>query len=119
MSASLRYYLDPIARHLDMTDVIAVELEERDGVLTGALSAPNVRAEQKALRLREWLGIGEDAPMDGVELWAYGNSSGDHALLELADHAYWLGRPDARPPEAVQFRGRTAWCDPTPALGRA
>ena len=36
-------------------------------------------------------------------MWAYGNSSGDHELLAMADHAYWLGKPDRCPPTAVQF----------------
>ena len=103
VSASLVNYLRPIARYLHMTDVIAVELDQRDGVLTGAMVHPNVRAEQKALRLREWLGLPAQGPTGGVELWAYGNSSGDHELLAMADHAYWLGKERACPPGAVQF----------------
>ena len=103
VSASLVYYLRPIARHLHMTDVIAVEPVATDGVLTGALARPNVRGAQKEVRLREWLGVGADAPLVGIELWAYGNSSGDHELLAMADHAYWLGKADKRPGRSVQF----------------
>ncbi len=91
VSASLVYYLEPLAEALGVHHVIAVEPEVRDGRLTGALARPNVRAEQKAVRLREWLGQPAAGRLDGVELWAYGNSSGDHALLELADHRLWLG----------------------------
>lgn len=97
VSASLVYYLDPLARELDLQGVIAVEPAVDGDTLTGELTHPNVRAEQKALRLRDWLGEPPEGPLQHTELWAYGNSSGDHALLELADHAYWLGRPSKVP----------------------
>lgn len=103
VSASLAYYLRPVARHLGMTDVIGVELEVHDGELSGALARPNVRAAQKEVRLREWLGVEAEGPMEGIELWSYGNSSGDHALMAMADHAYWLGKPDRTPAGAVLF----------------
>ena len=74
-----------------------------DGRLTGALTHPNVRAEQKAVRLREWMGQPATGPLHGVELWAYGNSSGDHALLQLADHRYWRGRPNKVPAGSELF----------------
>jgi phosphatidylglycerophosphatase C len=109
VSASLVYYLDPLARWFHLAGVIAVDPEVRDGVLTGAMRHPNVRAEQKAVRLRQWLGAPAEGPLEGVELWAYGNTSGDHALLELADHAFWLGKPDTRPAGVVQFRPDVAF----------
>jgi phosphatidylglycerophosphatase C len=92
VSASLRYYLDPVADELGFHQVLGVEMAVGpDGRLTGALARPNVRAEQKALRLREWLG---DRP--ATELWAYGNSSGDEALLAIADHPTWIGKRATR-----------------------
>lgn len=99
VSASLVYYLEPLAESLGVDHVIAVEPEVRDGRLTGDLARPNVRAEQKAVRLREWLGQPPTGPMTAVELWAYGNSSGDHELLSLADERrrYWLGRASKCP----------------------
>lgn len=88
VSASLDAYLRPVAAELGLTDVIGVEMESAsDGRLTGRLARPNVRAEQKAVRLREWF---DGRP--ATELWAYGNSSGDEALLEMADHPTWVGR---------------------------
>jgi phosphatidylglycerophosphatase C len=87
VSASLVYYLRPIASDLGFHHVIAVEMEaDPDGVLTGALTTPNVRREHKETRLREWLG---DEPF---ELWAYGDSSGDEHLLGMAHHPTWVGR---------------------------
>jgi len=100
VSASLVYYLDPIAREFGIDGVIGVEPEVVDGVLTGALARPNVRAGEKAVRLREWLGAGPDDPPGDVRMWGYGNTSGDHALLEMSDRAYWLGRPGKVPPGA-------------------
>jgi phosphatidylglycerophosphatase C len=109
VSASLVYYLDPLARWFQLSGVIAVDPEVRDGVLTGRMRHPNVRGEQKAVRLRQWLGAPAEGPLEGVELWAYGNTSGDHALLALADRAFWLGKPDRCPPGAVQFRPDVAF----------
>lgn len=103
VSASLVYYLEPIARHLGMAATIGVQPEEIDGRLTGEMTDANVRAAHKAVMLRRWLNVAPDAPLSGVELWAYGNSSGDHELLAMADHALWLGKPNRRPPDAIQF----------------
>lgn len=103
VSASLVYYLEPLAEILGVHAVLAVELATSDGRLTGDLARPNVRAEQKALRLREWLGQPAEGPLDGVRVWGYGNSSGDHALLEMSDHAFWLGRPTKVPNGARVF----------------
>ena len=102
VSASLRTYLDPFAASFGFDHVIAVELEaDDDDVLTGAMVGPNVRGEEKAVRLRDWLG--DDAP---EMLWAYGNSSGDTELLAMADVPVWVaGRhraPDANDRPAVR-----------------
>lgn len=90
VSASLVNYLRPLAASLGIDDVIAVELEVGpNGRLTGAMSGLNVRADEKAARLRAWLA---DGSAGKVELWAYGDSSGDDALLAMADHPTWMGR---------------------------
>lgn len=103
VSASLVYYLEPLAELLGVHGVLAVEPATHDGRLTGELVRPNVRADQKALRLREWLGAPAEGPVDGVRLYGYGNSSGDHALLAMSDHAYWLGRPNKVPARCSAF----------------
>ena len=96
VSASLVTYLGPLlGERLAFDEVIAVELAVGDdGRHTGEMVRPNVRGPQKEVRLREWLAATGET--DGVELWAYGNSSGDADLLAMADHAALLaGR--ARP----------------------
>jgi phosphatidylglycerophosphatase C len=88
VSASLEVYLAPLAHELAFDGVLATRLEVRaDGRFTGALAGANVRGAEKTARLRDWLG---DAGVD-VELWAYGNSRNDVALLAAADHASWVG----------------------------
>ena len=103
VSASLGAYLRPFAREHGFDEVIAVELETGEsGHLTGAMVGPNVRGPEKAVRLRAWL--------DGDEpelLWAYGNSSGDRELLELADVPVWVAgrqRATTAPPSGVGGR---------------
>ncbi len=82
VSASLDVYLEPLAPAFGVDHVLCTGLEVGgDGRLTGRLLGGNVRGHEKARRLRAWLG--DDGP---VELWAYGNSSGDRELLAMADH---------------------------------
>ena len=81
VSASLDSYLVPLAPRLGVGHVISCSLEaDASGLVTGRLLGPNVRGEEKAVRLRRWLGT------DTAELWAYGDSSGDDQLLAMADH---------------------------------
>ncbi len=104
VSASLDAYLSPFAAGHGFHQVIAVVMEaDGAGILTGAMARPNVRGPEKAVRLREWLAGDEPAFM-----WAYGNSSGDSELLEMADQAVWVGR-----------RRRTSVSDPGPRAPNA
>ena len=81
VSASLDSYLVPLAPRLGVAHVISCSLEaDASGLVTGRLLGGNVRGEEKAVRLRQWLGA------DPAELWAYGDSSGDDQLLAMADH---------------------------------
>ena len=87
VSASLGLYLKPFGRLTGFDEVIATALEvDSDGRLTGRILGANVRAEQKAVLLRELIG---DEP---AILWAYGDSRGDREMLAMADHATLLGR---------------------------
>ncbi len=91
VSASLRAYLDPVAEHLGVDGVCAVELEVgEDGRLTGRMVGPNCRGAEKVNRLTAWLG---DVP--AARLWAYGNSSGDRELLAAAQEPTRVRRRDA------------------------
>jgi phosphatidylglycerophosphatase C len=90
VSASLAVYLEPFGRLTGFDDVIATRLETDDGILTGRLQGLNVRAGQKAFRLKELLGPGP------VEVWAYGDSPGDREMLAMADHPMRVTRRPLR-----------------------
>lgn len=90
VSASLVYYLRPIAEDLGFDDVIGVDMAVGDdGRLTGDLVGNNVRKAEKAARLSAWI---DAAGLIDPEVWAYGDSSGDVELLAMATHPTWVGR---------------------------
>lgn len=93
VSASLGAYLRPLAEHLELDDALAVELvSDTGGTLTGELvGGLNTRGPEKVARLRAWVDA-RFGPGADVELWAYGDSSGDDELLAAADHPTWIGR---------------------------
>ena len=127
VSASLVYYLEPLAELLG----VPCGPRRRAGPAGGppdrrAGTTQRPRRAEGGQRLREWLGAPDSGPLEGTRLWGYGNSSGDHALLEMSDHAFWLGRPSkvprgrrglrARPhpgvrrtPVAAECRTRRCW----------
>jgi phosphatidylglycerophosphatase C len=97
VSASLGAYLRPLAERLGLDATLAVELVVgADGLLTGeVVGGLNTRGREKVSRLRAWLAE-RHGPDAEVELWAYGDSSGDEQLLALADHPTWVGKRATR-----------------------
>ena len=96
-SASLDPYLVPLGGSLGVDAVVCTVLERgADGRLTGRLVGANCRGAEKARRVRDWL---LEHDLADAELWAYGDSSGDDALLALADHPLRVDgiRVDAEP----------------------
>ena len=87
VTASPACAVQPVADRLGVHVVLGTRLEVGpDGLLTGRLLGPNNRCEEKVRRLNEHL--------QGVtcELWAYGDTAGDDALLAAADHAFRVAR---------------------------
>lgn len=81
VSASLDVYLREVADALGIDALLCTQLEvDEAGRCTGRMLGGNCRGEGKATRLRAHLGE------DECVLWAYGNSSGDAAMLAMADH---------------------------------
>jgi HAD superfamily hydrolase (TIGR01490 family) len=84
VSASPRAWIEPWARTLGDIDVLATELEIRDGVLTGRYASPNCTGPEKVRRIRaavpDW---------ERYEIHAYGDSHGDRPMLDMAQHAYY------------------------------
>jgi len=97
VSASLGAYLRPLAERLGLDAALAVELVVgADGLLTGeVVGGLNTRGPEKVSRLRAWVAQ-RHGPGAVVELWAYGDSSGDEELLAVADHPTWVGRRATR-----------------------
>lgn len=92
VSASYGAYLRPLAGALGVGAVVCTELAVApDGCCTGALDGGNCRGAAKVVRLRAWLDE-HHGGRERVELWAYGDSAGDRAMLADADHACWVGR---------------------------
>ncbi|MCU1360801.1 MAG: hypothetical protein JWN99_2090 [Ilumatobacteraceae bacterium] len=90
VSASLASYLEPLAQNLGVeralcTDV-ATDLGRAD-VYAGRLAGPNCRAQEKLVRLRQWL---DEEDIGEAEIWAYGDSRGDREMLAAAHHPTWV-----------------------------
>jgi phosphatidylglycerophosphatase C len=90
VSASYEPYVRVVAGALGVGDVVATRLGvDAADVCTGELEGANCRAAEKVHRLDQWLSQHGLARAD-VELWAYGDSSGDRELLAHADHPVWV-----------------------------
>jgi phosphatidylglycerophosphatase C len=86
VSATLDVYLEPFCEQFGFDELLCTKLEIVDGKATGRLVGVNVRAAEKARQLTELIDV------DHVELWAYGNSSGDYDMLRLARHPFFVDR---------------------------
>lgn len=93
VSASLEPYLVPLGELLGVDAVLCTRLESRASRLTGSLDGPNCRGAEKERRLRRWL----DERELSAEVWAYGDSAGDDAMLAMADHPVRVGRAPLPP----------------------
>jgi phosphatidylglycerophosphatase C len=86
VTASLGAYAEPLGRALGAARVLATELEVGpDGRLTGRLRGANCRGAEKVARLRAQYGEGLDVG------WAYGDTSDDQPMLDLARHPVRVG----------------------------
>lgn len=89
VSASIDTYLDPWSRHKGFSDLICSKLEVgSNDIVTGYLQGPNCWGSEKKRRLLELLG-----PKDNFTLYAYGDSRGDHELLNMADYPFYRKMP--------------------------
>jgi phosphatidylglycerophosphatase C len=98
VSASPGIYLHETGRVLGVDAVLCTELVSRDGALTGDMATPNCHGQEKVRRLQDWLAA--RGLQQAVVLHAYGDSSGDMPLLNLADYAHYQGQPWVRKPAA-------------------
>jgi phosphatidylglycerophosphatase C len=82
-SASPEPVLAPFAKRLGV-NLIATQLEEINGVLTGAIQGKNCRQAEKVTRLTATYG-----DLKNYHLRAWGDTGGDKQMLEAADEPYY------------------------------
>jgi HAD superfamily hydrolase (TIGR01490 family) len=86
VSASLEPYLRGVSLELGV-ELICTQLEVRAGTLTGRYAGGDCTGEEKARRVRARYDL-ERYPV----VYAYGDTSEDHALLQLASKRYFRWR---------------------------
>jgi phosphatidylglycerophosphatase C len=84
ISASIKNWIEPWAFENGFSKVLATEAEVINGLLTGAFSSKNCHGNEKVARLTSEFPLKSD-----YLLYAYGDSSGDTALLKEADFAFY------------------------------
>jgi phosphatidylglycerophosphatase C len=84
VSRGYEVYLRPWGSSLGIKDIIATRLAaDPDGILTGDMPEPSCDGSEKVRRMHRLL-----PDRDAVELHAYGDGPGDHALFRDADRAF-------------------------------
>jgi phosphatidylglycerophosphatase C len=84
VTASPSLTVRPFAERLGAEGLLGTELQvDGQGRLTGAFASPNCRAAEKVTRLRE--AYGADVQLAA----AYGDTSGDTEMLEIASYRGW------------------------------
>ena len=83
VSASATLWLQAWCEEMGV-ELVATELECRNGKITGRLNGNNCYGPEKVERLRKHLSLQEYD-----EVYAYGDSAGDRELLALATHPHY------------------------------
>jgi HAD superfamily hydrolase (TIGR01490 family) len=92
ISGGLDFVIQPLARYLEMDDVIANRLEFVGGYATGRLQKPFVGGASKAVIIRDYAARHE---LDLQNAWAYSDSYSDYAMLTVVGHPTAVN-PDLR-----------------------
>lgn len=87
VSANLATYLRHFAKLHLIDYVIATEIEFIDNKVTGRLATPNCYGAQKVIRIKEFL---YQNNLDFDYSYGYGNSTGDHEMLQYVDEAHYV-----------------------------
>ncbi len=83
ITATNRFVTEPIAELLGVDQLIATELEFKDGRYTGEVAGIPSYQDGKVTRLNEWL---KDHPFDLNDAYFYSDSHNDIPLLEQVGH---------------------------------
>jgi HAD superfamily hydrolase (TIGR01490 family) len=85
VTATNRFITRPIADELGVPDLIATDIEEKDGVFTGKPRGTPTFREGKVERVNEWL-RSHGCALGDCESWFYSDSLNDLPLLERVTH---------------------------------
>ncbi|HEX4780821.1 MAG TPA: HAD family hydrolase, partial [Usitatibacter sp.] len=85
VTATNRFITKPIADELGVPELIATDIEERDGVFTGKPRGTPTFREGKVERVNEWL-RSHGCSLGDCESWFYSDSLNDLPLLERVTH---------------------------------
>ena len=92
VSASLSAYLEPLGDLLEVDGVLCTELETAGDTYTGAIRGNNCRGAEKVNRITQWC-ADSGVPSSAVQ-FAYGDSSGDTDMIELAESGMWVNKTE-------------------------
>jgi HAD superfamily phosphoserine phosphatase-like hydrolase len=84
--------LQPFGDLCEVDAVLCTRLEEANGTFTGKILGNNCRGDEKVARVREWMST-SGLPAEAL-MYAYGDSSGDTALLAAAKNGYLVTKMD-------------------------
>ena len=90
VSGSVDFMVAPLARHLEIDDIITNRLELRNGVATGKLVKPVVAGANKARFIQEYA---KKHDLDLLESYGFSDSYSDYSMLAV------VGRPAAVNPD--------------------
>lgn len=85
VSASPEDWIKPWAMKNGFSNVLATQIEKKDGVLTGSFASKNCYGEEKVNRLATEFPYRED-----IEITAYGDSNGDIPMLKFANEGFLI-----------------------------
>ena len=83
VTGSLDFLVEPLAREIGATSVLAASLVESNGRFTGELNGPPIGTAEKASRIRR---LAEREGIDLSRSFAYGDSAADLPMLEAVGH---------------------------------
>ena len=86
VSASTAFYLEPLKKHLRLTELIGTRMHvDEQGRYSGLIDGHNCRGVEKTLRIAEVLAAKGDM-VDYAASHAYGDTAGDIPMLMLCEH---------------------------------